>query len=123
MVGLGGKVYIGAHGEPPLGLNYHAEMNFASAGGLTNYEVYRAATSDAAKVLGLFSSLGSLSPGKLADIVIFKPGVDILGGEMGVSANIEFVGRGGRIWEAETMTELWPVKGRKQVMLPYNPLV
>ena len=38
MVRMGLKTHIGAHGEPPLGLNYHAEMFFTKAGGLTNYE-------------------------------------------------------------------------------------
>lgn len=39
MVRKGLKAHIGAHGEPPLGLNYHAEMHFAQLGGLSNYEV------------------------------------------------------------------------------------
>jgi len=39
MVGKGLLANIGAHGEPPLGLNYHAEMGFAAKGGLSNYEV------------------------------------------------------------------------------------
>jgi hypothetical protein len=39
MVHHGLRTHIGAHGEPPLGLNYHAEMAFAKSGGLTNYEV------------------------------------------------------------------------------------
>lgn len=39
MVHMGLKAHIGAHGEPPLGLNYHAEMFFTKLGGLNNYEV------------------------------------------------------------------------------------
>lgn len=39
MVGKGLLANIGAHGEPPLGLNYHAEMEFTAQGGLSNYEV------------------------------------------------------------------------------------
>lgn len=39
MVHKGLRANIGAHGEPPLGLNYHAEMEFTRAGGLTRYEV------------------------------------------------------------------------------------
>ena len=39
MVHMGLKAHIGAHGEPPLGLNYHAEMFFTRVGGLSNYEV------------------------------------------------------------------------------------
>lgn len=39
MVKMGLLAHIGAHGEPPLGVNYHAEMAFTKAGGLSNYEV------------------------------------------------------------------------------------
>lgn len=39
MVSKGLLANIGAHGEPPLGLNYHAEMGFTGKGGLSNYEV------------------------------------------------------------------------------------
>lgn len=39
MVRKGLRAHIGAHGEPPMGLNYHAEMAFTHDGGLTNYEV------------------------------------------------------------------------------------
>ena len=39
MVHKGLIANIGAHGEPPLGLNYHAEMVFTAKGGLSNYEV------------------------------------------------------------------------------------
>ncbi|THG95346.1 hypothetical protein EW026_g6293 [Hermanssonia centrifuga] len=121
MVHMGLKAHIGAHGEPPLGLNYHAEMFFTSQGGLTNYEVIRAATSDAAKTLGIFSSVGSLTPGKLADFLIFPPGFDLLEGDIRKTRNIRHVVRGGRVWDAETMVEVWPVKGRKAAMPPLNP--
>ena len=39
MVHKGLLANIGAHGEPPLGLNYHAEIVFTAKGGLSNYEV------------------------------------------------------------------------------------
>jgi len=42
MVKKGLRAHIGAHGEPPLGLNYHAEMAFAQRGGLSNHEVRNA---------------------------------------------------------------------------------
>ena len=41
MIQKGLRAHIGAHGEPPLGVNYHKEMFFAKAGGLSNYEVRR----------------------------------------------------------------------------------
>ena len=39
MVHKGLLANIGAHGEAPLGVNYHAEMGFTADGGLSNYEV------------------------------------------------------------------------------------
>jgi hypothetical protein len=39
MVDRGLLAHIGAHGEPPLGFNYHAELFFTRQGGLSNYEV------------------------------------------------------------------------------------
>jgi len=39
MTEMGLLTHIGAHGEPPLGSNYHAEMWFAKQGGLSNYDV------------------------------------------------------------------------------------
>ncbi|KAG2348382.1 hypothetical protein BDR05DRAFT_874491 [Suillus weaverae] len=119
MVHRGLRAHIGAHGEPPLGLMYHQEMFYAKAGGLSNYEVIRAATADAAITFGLFDSLGSISGGKLADLVIFPPGFDLLQDDIRHTRNIRYVIRGGRIWDAETMEEVWPVK-RKQVLPPFN---
>ncbi|KAF9555565.1 hypothetical protein CPC08DRAFT_820988 [Agrocybe pediades] len=117
MVSKGLLAHVGAHGEPPMGLNYHAEMGFLGQGGLSNYEVIRAATSSGAKTLGMFSSLGSLARGKLADFLVFPPGVDLLEGEISHKTRQLFmVARGGRIWDAETMVEMWPTKGKKQTM-------
>lgn len=79
----------------------------------------RAATADAAITFGLFDSLGSVSEGKLADLVIFPPGFDLLQDDIRHTRNIRYVMRGGRIWDAETMAEVWPMK-RKQVLPPFN---
>ncbi|KLO20114.1 hypothetical protein SCHPADRAFT_923945 [Schizopora paradoxa] len=120
MVKKGMRAHIGAHGEPPLGLNYHAEMFFASQGGLDNYEVVRAATLDAAITLGIDSAVGSLKPGKLADFVVYPPGFDITSGDITKSKDIRFVARGGRLWDASTMVEEWPRKGFRQSMPAIN---
>ncbi|KAF9441331.1 hypothetical protein P691DRAFT_766420 [Macrolepiota fuliginosa MF-IS2] len=120
MVEKGLLTHIGAHGEPPLGVNYHAEMWFAKQGGLSNYEVIRAATSSGAQTLGMFSSLGSLSDGKLADYLIYPPGVNLLEDDISRTRELAYVARGGRVWNASTMEEAWPVKGRKQEVPPFN---
>jgi cytosine/adenosine deaminase-related metal-dependent hydrolase len=84
-------------------------------------QVIRAATSSGAQTLGMFSSLGSLSKGKLADFLVYPPGVNLLDGEISTKTRqILFVARGGRIWDAETMVEFWPVKGKKQTIPVIN---
>lgn len=128
---------IGAHGEPPIGLNYHEEMFFFTEGGMTPFEVsrsssslvsnddslcfqaFRSATRMGAKSLGLFGSIGSIEPGKLGDLVIYPPGVNVLE-DISASRHIRYVVKGGRIWDASTMVEVWPMKGRKQVLPPFN---
>ncbi|EMD34385.1 hypothetical protein CERSUDRAFT_117254 [Gelatoporia subvermispora B] len=121
MVRKGLRTHIGAHGEAPLGYNYHAELWFTRQGGLTNYEVLRAATVDAAITLGIDSAVGSLTPGKLADFVVYPPGVDLLDGQIVGSRKIKYVGKGGRLWDAETLTEVFPQRGRRPATPPINP--
>ncbi|KAJ7833499.1 hypothetical protein B0H13DRAFT_2428395 [Mycena leptocephala] len=120
MVHKGLKVHVGAHGESPYGVNYHAEMWFTQQGGLTNYETLQAATSSAAITLGLFPSLGSLSAGKLADLIVYPPGIDLLEGDISQTRELQLVARGGRFWDASSMEEVWPLKGKKQVLPPIN---
>jgi hypothetical protein len=65
----------------------------------------------------VFDSLGSLSRGKLADFLIYPPGVDLLEGEVSSKTRqLIFVARNGRIWDANTMVEFWPSNGKKQTM-------
>ncbi|TRM63712.1 hypothetical protein BD626DRAFT_569086 [Schizophyllum amplum] len=116
----GVPVLIGAHGEPPLGLNYHSELWFTQQGGLSNYEVFKAATLTSARVLGMEKSIGSLEEGKLADFVVYPADVDILDNDIRFSRDLAYVGRGGRLWDASTMEEVWPVKGRRRPIPPIN---
>ncbi|HET6629492.1 MAG TPA: amidohydrolase family protein [Woeseiaceae bacterium] len=66
----GVRIVVGAHAEI-IGLGYHWELWMLHDGGMTAEEVLRAGTIEAARHLGLDSDLGSLEPGKLADLVVF----------------------------------------------------
>jgi len=68
----------------------------------------------------MFSSVGSLSSGKLADFLIYMPDADLLEGDISDTRKLRLVARGGRVWDASTMVEVWPVKGRKQALAPLN---
>lgn len=78
--------------------------------------------------MGLHKSIGSLEAGKLADFVLYPPHVDILEEiedeyeftTVGPTRDIFLVGRAGRVWNADTMEEVWPVKGPRQRMPVIN---
>jgi imidazolonepropionase-like amidohydrolase len=57
----------------------HIELEELVAAGLTPLEALRAATGDAARILGAKADLGTIAPGKLADLVILDadPSADI----------------------------------------------
>jgi cytosine/adenosine deaminase-related metal-dependent hydrolase len=105
-------------------------MGFAKAGGLSNYGTLRAATAHAAQTLGMWNSIGSVAEGKLGDLVVLERGVNLLsdededGGIVDVEEGLRFsektrrirwVVRGGRVWDAQSMDEVWPVKRKRTV--------
>ncbi|MBM4186772.1 MAG: amidohydrolase family protein [Gemmatimonadetes bacterium] len=65
----GVSIHISGHGQMH-GLDKHWEMELLARGGFTPLEVIATATINSAKYLGLDQQLGSIEPGKLADLVI-----------------------------------------------------
>ncbi|KQN92738.1 amidohydrolase [Sphingomonas sp. Leaf231] len=98
----GVPVAIGAHGQQP-GLGAHWELWSFVRGGMTPVEALRAGTIVAATSLGYQKDVGSLEPGKLADLVVLDadPTADI--------RNTDKVARvmlGGRLYDAATLNEV-----------------
>jgi len=102
----GGRIGVGAHGQLQ-GLGYHWEMWAFAMGGMTPREVLKAATIDGAEIIGLKQDLGSLEPGKLADLVILarNPLENIRN-----TNSVRYVMKNGELYEAETLKQLWPVE-------------
>ncbi|HEX8499689.1 MAG TPA: amidohydrolase family protein [Pyrinomonadaceae bacterium] len=104
IVRAGGKAQLGAHGQLQ-GLGAHWELWMLQQGGLTPLEALRCATLYGAQYLGLDGDLGSVEPGKLADLVVLdkNPLEDIRN-----SAAIRYVMANGRLYAADNMDEVYP---------------
>jgi imidazolonepropionase-like amidohydrolase len=69
----GGRVIAGTDSPiVPFAVSLHTELEHYVDGGLTPFEALRTATVNAAEALGSRDDLGSLEPGKLADMVIVE---------------------------------------------------
>ncbi|TNE66169.1 MAG: amidohydrolase [Alphaproteobacteria bacterium] len=102
----GGKVGVGSHGQFQ-GLGYHWEMWALGSGKATPMEVLKAATIDGAHIIGHETEVGSIDPGKFADLVILDkdPREDIHN-----SLAIDKVMMNGRLYDGDTMNQEWPLK-------------
>lgn len=69
LIDAGARVQLGAHGQL-AGLGAHWELWMFEQGGMTQHEALRSATLSGAIYLGLDGDIGSIAPGKLADLVV-----------------------------------------------------
>lgn len=98
----GVNINLGAHGQLN-GLGAHWELWMLQQGGMSNLQALKCATINGAKYLGMDKEIGSLAPGKLADLIVLdkNPLDDIHNSE-----SIRYVMVNGRLYEAETLNEI-----------------
>jgi len=104
LVAAGGIAGVGSHGQLQ-GLGYHWELWAMQAGGMSEHDALKTATILGAEAIGLETELGSLEPGKLADLVVLEadPRENIR------NTNTVFrVMINGRLYDGDTLAELWP---------------
>ena len=97
----GVSVQLGAHGQRES-LGAHWELWMFVQGGMSPLQAIRAATINGARYLGLDKDIGSLEPGKLADLVVLdaNPLENIRNSE-----SVRTVVVNGRVFDAATMNE------------------
>jgi imidazolonepropionase-like amidohydrolase/Tol biopolymer transport system component len=98
----GVSVQLGAHGQRE-GLGAHWELWMFVQGGMTPLQALHAATLNGAWYLGLDKEIGSLEPGKLADLIVLdaNPLENIRNSE-----SVRYTIVNGRIFDAATMNEM-----------------
>lgn len=100
-------VGMGSHGEAP-GIGFHWEMEAHALGGMPVPAILHAATAGSAETIGRLADLGTLEPGKLADLLILDadPRADLAN-----ARRIDAVMRGGFLYRGADLAELWPEAG------------
>jgi Tol biopolymer transport system component/imidazolonepropionase-like amidohydrolase len=106
----GVSVQLGAHGQR-AGLAAHWELWSMAQGGFTPWEAFRGATIDGARYIGMDRDIGSIEPGKLADLVVI--GGDPLK-EIRDSEKVAYTMINGRLYDAGTMDQVAPDKVKRK---------
>jgi len=101
---LGVPVVIGAHGQL-AGLGAHWELWMMEQGGFSAFEALRGATIDGARYFGMDAEIGSIEPGKLADLVLIdgNPLENLRDSE-----KVRYTMLNGRLYDAATMNQIAP---------------
>ncbi len=102
MQDLGVVVNAGGHGQRE-GLAMHWEMWMMAQGGMTPLQAIRTATISPAKSLGLDKDLGSITVGKLADIIVIDGDITK---DIRLSDKVTHTMINGRLYNADTMNEI-----------------
>jgi len=105
LIDAGARVQLGAHGQL-AGLAAHWELGMFVQGGMSPHEALRSGTLSGAHYVGLDRDLGSLEPGKLADLVVCEG--DALA-DIARARDLRYTMLNGRLYDARTLA---PADGR-----------
>ncbi len=103
LVRAGGSIAVSGHNAPAVLV--HAEMWLLWRGGVAPEEIIRAATRTGIEKAGYLDDLGSIEPGKIADLVILgsDPLADVLN-----TIDVRYTVVDGVVYDADTGTEIPP---------------
>ncbi|MGV9823854.1 amidohydrolase family protein [Nocardia xishanensis] len=113
MIAAGANVAVGTDTPVvPYGVFYHLQLDAMVHGGISTYDVLRAATVGGARAVGMSDHLGTIAPGKLADLVFVQgdPLTDIT-----AAARVQQVMQGGLV---HTVADLIGSPAPKPAMAP-----